>query len=230
MKRFWKTAAAAPLGEAFTVRLDDRPVRTPKRRELVVPTAALAALLAEEWQAQGETVDADGMHLNRLATSVVDLMPERRRAALEQLLDYARSDLLCYRASGPKPLLDAYERHWTPALTWLETTLGVRLRVIEGLMPEAQPETAIRALAAVLESRDDWHLVGLHALATTTGSLVLALMVEAGRLEGGAAAGAALVDEHFQRDRWGEEAEALARERRLRAEVEAAARYLRALD
>ncbi|TVQ35273.1 MAG: ATPase [Geminicoccaceae bacterium] len=229
MKRFWRDVGVVAEAEGFVVTLDARTVRTPKRQPLLLPTRALADLVAAEWRAQGETVQPDTMPINRLATSVVDLMPERRPAALEQLLGYARTDLLCYRAAGPENLLAAYRQHWDPPLTWLARTHGPELRVVEGLMPAAQNEAVIEGLQQRLVALDDWRLVGVHGITTVTASLVLGLMVEAGALTAEAAAAAALVDEHAQQARWGQEAEALGRERRLRGDVHAASSYLGAL-
>ncbi len=229
MKRFWQHAAVAPAEGGYVVRLDARTVRTPRRHELRLPTPGLAQLVAAEWEAQAETVEPDTMPVNRIATSVVDLMPERRTGAIDQLGDYARTDLLCYRAGGPAELVGAYARHWDPALAWLERAHGARLRVVEGLMPADQPPAAVATLTGLIDAFDDWRLVGLHAAATTSGSLVLGLMVAAGALSGEAAADAALVDERFERARWGEEVEALRRERRLIRDLVAADRYLRAL-
>ena len=152
MKRFWREAQPVTLEHGHGVALDGRPLRTPKRRPLAVPTPALAAAIAAEWQAQGEVVDPVTMPLNRLATSVVDLMPERRRAAIDQICGFAATDLLCYRAAAPAELLEAYRRPWDPPLAWLRDVRGVRLVVVEGLMPAAQPVSAIDALGAMVHA------------------------------------------------------------------------------
>ena len=229
MKRFYATADAAPADWGFTVRLDGKPVKTPAKRPLIVPTAALAEAIAAEWGGQGDTVAPTTMPVNRLATTAVDLMPERRSGAVEQVVEYARTDLLCYRAAYPDALAAAQARHWDPPLAWLARRHGVRLAVATGMVPVAQSEAAVRRLATVVATLPDWPLVGLHALTTTTGSVVLALMVHAGALAGAAAADAALVDERFERAQWGEEADAAGRERHLVAEVAAAERFLAAL-
>jgi chaperone required for assembly of F1-ATPase len=229
MKRFWKDASPAATEGGWTVHLDGRPVRTPKRRPLALPTESLALAVAAEWQAQAEIVAPASMPLNRLAASVVDLMPDRRDAAIDQIVAFVGTDLLCYRAGEPTPLLDRYRQHWDPPLHWLHRERGVWLRVAEGMMPQAQDEAAVRAVGAMVAALDDWRLVGVHGVATATGSVVLGLMVEAAALEGQAAADAAFVEERFQRQRWGDEVEALRREARVVAEVVAAAAFLRLL-
>jgi len=230
VKRFYRHADTAPAEWGHTVRLDGRPVTTPRRRPLVMPTAALAEVVAAEWAAQAETVAPDTMPVNRLATTAVDLLPERRSGAIEQVVEYVGTDLLCYRAAFPSELVEAQRRHWDGPLAWLEAAHGIRLEVTAAMTPLAPADTAVRGVATLVAGLTDWPLVGLHALTTATGSVVLALMVHAGALTAAAAGDAALCDERFERARWGEEADAAARERRLLAEIDAAERFLRALD
>jgi len=230
VKRFYRETDTAEADRGWTVRLDGKPVRTPAKRPLIVPTAALAEVIAGEWASQEETVEPAAMRVNRLATTAVDLMPARRSGAVEQVVEYAETDLLCYRAVHPRALVDAQARHWDPPLDWLARTHGIRLATTTGMMPAAPDAGAVRAVAAVVAREPDWPLVGMHALTTATGSVVLALMVRARALTAAAAADAALVDERFERDQWGEEADARERERRLAADVAAAVRFLDALD
>jgi chaperone required for assembly of F1-ATPase len=230
VKRFYREVVTAPADWGYTVRLDARPVKTPRQRPLILPTPALAERVAAEWAAQGETVAPDTMRVNRLATTAIDLMPDRRTGAIEQVVEYVETDLLCYRAAFPAALADAQARHWDPPLAWLAATHGIRLETTASMTPLDPPATAIRGIAGIVAGLGDWPLVGLHALTTTTGSVVLALMVHARALAAAAAGAAALVDERFERQRWGEEADAKARELRLLAEVEAAEHFLYALD
>ncbi len=230
MKRFYRASDTAPAEWGHTVRLDGRPVQTPRRRPLILPTAALAEIVAAEWAAQAETVAPDSMPVNRLATTAVDLMPERRSGAIEQVVEYVGTDLLCYRAAHPGELAAAQARHWDPPLDWLDASHGLRLEVTTGMAPVTPADDVVRRVAMLVAGLTDWPLVGLHALTTATGSVVLALMVRARALTAAAAADAALVDERFERARWGEEADAAARERGLLADIDAAERFLHALD
>ncbi len=229
MKRSYASVAVAPAEGDFLVTLDGRPLRTPKRRVLSLPSEGLARLVAAEWAEQGDVVRPTAMRVSRLATTAVDLMPDRRSGAIEQVVEYARTDLLCYRASGPADLRAAQARLWDPPLAWLAATHGIALDVTCGVMPGAPCEAAVRQLAAVVGGLADWPLVGLHAATTAAGSIVLGLMVQARALSAAAAGDAALVDERYERARWGEEAEALDRERRLLADLAAAEAYLGAL-
>ena len=229
MKRFWREVGVVAAEGGWRVVLDGRPVGTPAKRPLVLPTETLARAIACEWRAVEGEVRPETLRLTRLANAATDQMPERRGAALELLLGYASTDLLCYRASEPPDLVRRQEVAWQPLLDWLESARGVRLLVVHGILPEPQPDAATRALARQLEALPDWPLVGLHALATAQGSLVLSLALMDARIEPGEAVATALLDELYTTLRWGTEPEQEWRHAVLRLEVEAATRFLRLL-
>lgn len=231
MKRFYKvvdTAADAAAGHA--VRVDGKPVRTPARNVLAVPTAALASAVAGEWDAQGEQLAPATMPLTRLVTTTLDLMPARRADAVAEAVAYAGTDLLCYRASDPDTLTARQRAAWQPWLDWAERHLDARLVVTHGIDPVPQPEAALDTLRRTVERLDDWRLVGLHATATLTGSLILALAVERGALGAGDAFEAALLDDLYEIERWGEETTQQERHASLRRDLGAATTYLRLLE
>jgi chaperone required for assembly of F1-ATPase len=226
MKRFYTTAAVGEADGGWTVHLDGRPMRTPARNVLVMPTPALGGAVAAEWQAQETVIDTQAMRLTRLATTAVDLMPERRGDAIAEAADYAGTDLLCYRATSPASLAARQEAAWQPWLDWAERRFDARLLASAGVMPARQDEVALRSLRAAVERVDDWRLVGLHAATTATGSLVLGLAVEAGDLGAEAAFATSLLDELFEIEQWGEDAEQVARHARLHADLHATERFL----
>jgi chaperone required for assembly of F1-ATPase len=229
LKRFYAhvTIGAAPAGS--TVLLDGRPVRTPARRLLTLPSPALAEAVGEEWRAQAEQIDAGGMRLTRLATTVIDLMPMRRGEAVAEAAGYAGTELLCYRAERPTVLAERQDAAWQPWLDWAQRQFDAPLVVARGIMPIAQPEVALKALHAAVERLDDWRLVGLHAATTVLGSLVLGLAVERGAVSAERALQAALLDELFEIEQWGEDHEQARRHERLRGDLAAADRFLRLL-
>ena len=229
MKRFYAqvTIGADPTGS--TVLLDGRPVRTPARRLLALPSPALAEAIGEEWRAQAAEIDAHSMRLTRLATTVVDLMPARRGEAIAEAAGYAGTELLCYRAERPTVLADRQEAAWQPWLDWAQRQFDAPLLVARGIMPVAQPEVALKALRAAVERLDDWRLVGVHAATAVLGSLVLGLAVERGAVSAERALRAALLDELFEIEQWGEDHEQTRRHERLRADLAAAELFLRLL-
>jgi chaperone required for assembly of F1-ATPase len=226
MKRFWREVGVGAAEGGWRVVLDGRPVATPAKRPLMLPSEALARAIACEWQAVVGEVRPEVMRLTRLANAATDQMPERRPAALEVLLGYAGTDLLCYRAGEPEDLVRCQQAAWQPLLDWLEARRGVRLRVVQGVLPEPQPDEAVQEIARQLEALPDWPLVALHALATALGSLVLAFALMDGRIDAEAAVAAALHDELYTALRWGTLPEQERRHGELRLQVEAATRFL----
>ena len=227
MKRFYRDVTTAGGAGGWSVLLDGRPVRTPARRALEVPTEALAEAIAAEWAAQGDAVEPDTMRLTRLATTAVDLMPQRRVDAVAEAAGYGGTDLLCYRAVAPASLASRQSEAWQPWLDWAERQYDARLAWVRGVMPASQPAVALKALSHAVERLDPWRLVGVHAAATTLGSLVLALALERGVIDAERAVATALLDELFEIEQWGEDAEQARRHTRLQADVAAAERFLR---
>ena len=219
----------AAAAEGHQVLLDGRPVRTPARRALAVPSATLAAAVADEWRAQGETLQPASMALTRLISTAIDRMPALRAAAIDEVLGYAETDLLCYRAAAPADLADRQQQLWQPWLDWLARSHGVELVVTTEMLPVPQPETALARLRSSVEPLDDWRLVGLHAVTTALGSVVLGLALFEGEIDAEQAIAASLLDEQFEIERWGREREMERRHNALRYDVEAAARFLACL-
>lgn len=226
MKRFWQEVTLASGDGGHQVLLDGRPVRTPAKNLLVLPAEGLAAAIAAEWAAQEDEVRPASMPLTRLATTVHDRLPARRADAILEVLGYARTDLLCYRAAQPLDLVARQKRTWQPLVDWLAATHGARLSVTTGVLPVDQPDAALERLAEAVEPLDDWQLMGVHAAVTALGSIVLGLALHAGRIDAEGALDAGLLDERFAIEHWGEEREQLRRHAALRADIEAAAAFL----
>lgn len=226
MKRFWREVAIGSDQTGHRTLLDGRPVRTPAKRGLAVPTARLANLLADEWRQQDTQVRPETMPLTRLANTALDRMPQTRMAMVGEVVGHGATDLVCYRAGEPPELVERQDAVWQPMLEWVAATHGARLGVTRAILPMTQPDATLGRLREVVERQDDWRLVGLHAATTALGSLVLGLALMAGRLDAEAAASASLLDELFEMERWGQEKDALDRQRVLRREVHAAKGFL----
>jgi chaperone required for assembly of F1-ATPase len=226
-KRFYQDAAADPAG---VIALDGKPVRTPGKAPLALPSRALAKAVAQEWRAQGERVDPGTMPLTRLANSAIDGVAGREQAVIDDILAFAGSDLLCYRAHGPRKLAEAQSKHWDPVLAWAKEALGAPLVLAEGVMHVAQPDASLARLRRQIEGRGPFGLAALHVLTALSGSALLALAVALGRLTPEEAWAAAHVDEDFQIGQWGEDAEAKARREARWRDFAAAARMLKLLE
>ncbi|MCU0893574.1 MAG: ATPase [Rhodospirillales bacterium] len=230
-KRFYKTAAASLAdgdeeGSGYRVSLDGRPIRTPGGRPLILPTQAVAEAIAEEWERQTDRIDVAAMAFTRLAATAVDRVAEGRPAVIEMLLSYAGADALCYRAEEPIDLVLRQQQRWQPLLDWAAESLGARLVVTLGILPVAQPEPALAALRLVLDGMDSWELTALAVIAQACGSLVLALALARGRIQPAEAFALSQLDESYQIERWGEDAEAARRRLALHDDIRDAWRFM----
>ena len=229
MKRFYNNVAAAGTDGGFQVLLDGRPVRTPAKALMILPTLALAEAVAEEWLAQGEDVRPSTMPLTSLASTTLDLTVKQRDVVVEQLAAYARTDLLCYRVDHPEELAAREVRLWQPLLDWAALCYDAALHVVVGIMPREQPEGACRALAAAVAAYDDWRLTALQTATTGCGSLVIGLALVERRIDAEEAFEASQLHESYQIERWGEDHEAAARRAALRADIADIRRFVELL-
>ena len=230
MKRFWKAVTVEPEDEGFAIRLDGRPVKTPARAALVVPTEALAQAIAEEWRAVGETIDPRAMPLTGLANAAIDRVAPERQAFADGLARYAEADLACYRAEGPRELVGRQEQHWDSLLGWARRRFDVDFATTSGLMHVAQPQATVERLAHAVAALDAFRLAGLSPLVTIGGSLVAALAVLERVMPAEQAWDAVSVDERWQLQQWGSDAEAEVALANRRRDFLAAARFLELLD
>jgi chaperone required for assembly of F1-ATPase len=227
LRRFYKTASASPAeGGGHGVALDGKPLRTPAKAVLVVPTRTLAEAIASEWEAQGEVIEPAGLRLTRLANTAIDRARVAREAVIEEILAFGGSDLVCYRAEGPIELVRRQNAAWEPLLAWLQATFGVALRVTAGVVPLSQSEAALASLRAVLAAMDDMVLTALQSATTACGSLVIALALAEGRITATDAFRLSRIDEAFQAERWGEVDEARATQDSIREVIASAGRFM----
>ena len=229
-KRFYKDVAVAAGEGGFVVQLDGRPVKTPGKALLALPTEGAAELVANEFAAQGETLDLASMPVYRLVNTAIDGVASDPQAVVEDILRFSSSDMLCYRADGPHTLVQRQNEAWDPVLDWARATLGARLLLAEGVIHVEQPREAIAAIGVHLNQRAEaLRLAALHVMTSLTGSALLALAVDFRELDAEKAWQAAHVDEDFQAEHWGQDAEALARRAGRKRDMIAAARLIEAI-
>jgi chaperone required for assembly of F1-ATPase len=222
MKRFYKEVSVAPSDGGFAVLLDGRPVKTPARNSLLLPTGKLAAAIAAEWREQGEEVVATSMPLLRLANTVIDGVAANRESVIDAILRFGENDLLCYRAHQPPELVTRQREGWDSMLDWARQRFGAHMMIAEGLGHVDQTPQALAALRLALTGHDVFTLAGLHVVASITGSLVLALAVVEGQTSGARAFELSRIDETYQAEKWGEDAEAAKRTTALAHELDKA--------
>lgn len=228
MKRFYNLAQAVEAPPGFwQITLDGKPLQTPQKRVLAMPSARLAAALAAEWNGQGDTVDMQTMPLTQLATGAIDRVAPRRQEIIRDLVAYIETDLLRYRSSSPKGLSERQLISWQPLLDWAENMIGVKLVPVEGIMALAAPQGQKDVLTGILENYDDFVLLGLTQASRISGSVVIALALLNGRLDGEMAYNVSILEELWQTETWGMDPEADARRAAIKNDLNEVAHFLK---
>ncbi len=226
MKRFWKSAEAVKSGSRWGVELDGKPLRTPARAPLEVPSEALARAMADEWNAAPETFEPRSMPLTGFANAAVDRVAPDPAMFGASLAQYGESDLTCYRAEGPQGLVNAQEQAWDSLLAWGRRRFDVDFRTTCGILHVAQPVATTDRLAHTVAALDPFRLAGLSPLVTIGGSLLAALAVLEGAVTVAQAWDAVSVDDRWQLEQWGADSEAETRLENQRRDFLAAAAFL----
>ena len=230
MRRFWKQAVTVERDGAWIIELDGKPVRTPARALLELPTEALANAVAEEWNAVGESLEPRSLPLTGLANAAIDRIAPDREAFVANLANYAQGDLVCYRAESPAALVARQQEHWDALLGWARRRFDVDFCTTSGITHVDQPAATVERLSHALAVLDPFRLAGLSPMVTIGGSLVAALAVLEEALPVSAAWEAVTVDDCWQLEQWGSDAEAEAALENRRKDFFAAAHFLTLLS
>lgn len=225
MKRFYKGVSIAADDAGHAILLDGRPIRTPKRAQLVLPTSALADAVAAEWEAQGDDILPGTMPLTGIANAAIDWVAPDPVGFAAPLAAYAETDLLCYRAPEP-PLARVEAEGWNPILAWAEAAHAVEFTLVTGIIHQPQPTATTAALRDALLGHDSFRLAALSPIITIGGSLVIALAHISGAFDSETLWQAVTLDERWQEEQWGSDDEALKQRARHHAEWQAASRFL----
>ncbi|MDO9418885.1 ATP12 family chaperone protein [Pararhizobium sp.] len=230
-KRFYKEVSIGQGADGHQVLLDGRPVRTPAKHALAVPTTALAELLRAEWAAQVDVINPALMPVTRLVNTAIDGVATDPQAVFEDILRFSGTDLLCYRAASPEELVARQADLWDPVISFAASSLGARFILIEGVMHREQPREAVAAFAVTLKKFDSpIALACLHTITTLTGSAILAVAFAEGEIDAAEVWSLAHLDEDWQIDLWGTDDEAEARRAKRWDEMKAAAATFTALN
>jgi len=227
MKRFYRDVTVEQAGQGFAVRLDGRAIKTAAGHPQTLPSRALANALASEWHAQGEELDITLFRFRDLADYAIDIIGTGRSAARDKLMSFAQTDTLCYRADPEEALFRRQQEVWEPLLTEFEAREGVRLEWVSGIIHRPQPAETLAKLRGTLNAQDDFRLAGLHMVTSVCASLVIGM----GALEAGADAdllwSAANLEELWQAELWGQDAEALSRLETRRSQFTTGLEFIR---
>jgi chaperone required for assembly of F1-ATPase len=226
LKRFYAEAATAQVDDLWRVLIDGKPVRTPNRAYLATASKPLADALAAEWASQGEYVVPAQMHLNRLVNTAIDGIVGREELVIDNIVAYAASDLVLYRAKEPPDLRALQDNAWDPPLAWAANR-GARYQPTTGVIHVKQTHASVQAMKEFIKQYNALQLTALHSITTLTGSGILAAAFADGAMSEAEVWAAAHVDEDWQVSKWGQDAEAAARRDRRRDEMGAAAKLFR---
>lgn len=221
-QRFYDCVTPVARANGFGVTLDGRPLRTPARHLLEVPTARLARALSAEWDAQRPAIDPGALPLTRIVATAIDAVAPHAAAVADEVAHYAAMDALLYRADGPEQLVALQCRHWDPPLAWARTRFGRSFRLAMGVMAVEQDPALITAFRREIETLEPLRLTALHVVTTLTGSAVLALAVAHAAFDPDTVWAAGHVDEDWNVTQWGEDAEAARRRSQRRREFDTA--------
>jgi chaperone required for assembly of F1-ATPase len=229
-RRFYREVTVLRGDDGWQVALDGKLLRSPMKAALILPSEALAMAVRAEWDAQGERIRPASMPMMQLASTAVDRVLPNREQIVADVTAYAASDLLCYRAATPADLVRRQEEQWQSLLDWANHRFDVSLCTTTGIMAVEQSAQSLAILKRVVDQLDPWRLTALASVTATAGSLVIALALLEGRVTPEAAVAAAHLDELFQAERWGEDAEAMVRRRGQAQDIADAARFVTLLD
>ena len=207
-RRSWKCVKVSKKNNSFSILLDDRTAQTPGGKDLVLPTRGLADRISGEWQIQKEFVEPGLMPFTQRANTALDCIGLNRTAAVSALSDYASSDLICYRADGPDLLAQRQRQSWDPIVAWADQLFSTRIQVGSGIMPIAQPRKTLSSFRSLIDELDDFALTAFAEIVALSGSLLIGLAVIHRRLTPNEAWDLSRIDEQWQTEHWGEDAEA----------------------
>ena len=215
VKRFYKLVTTDKTAEGCTVLLDGRSLKTKAKKSILVPTEALAIAIAEEWQKQGEEIDPLSMPIMTLASTAIDLVEGNEATKIKEISRYAETDLICYYAEGPEDLVNRQRAAWEPLHSWSKDVLAAPLETTDSIIAVPQKKKTLERLSQEVQSMNHWQIAAMQELVSLSGSLVVALALNMGRLKADQAIEATQIEENFQAEKWGvDEEEAAAREQK----------------
>ncbi len=226
-KRVYKAVGVLQDAEGWHVTLDGKQLKTPMRKPLATPIKALAEAIAAEWDAQKEFVEPESMPLMRLLSTAIDRVTPERDSMIDELMKYADTDLLCYRAAHPAILKTRQETVWQPILDWVAAKHGATFTVVDGILPAEQSAETVAKLKAAIAALNDIHLTAFQAAAAITSSLTLSLAFVQGRLNSPELFAASQLDETYQIEMWGEDELATDRRNRIAADLDGIGAFLK---
>jgi len=209
-KRFWKKVDVVSLEKGFCIKLDEKILKTPAKKEMLLPTKALAKKIAAEWDRQVDEIDPNSMPFTKSANAALDKVFEQIEEVSSLVCDYGDTDLLYYRADSPAELKMRQQSSWDPIIDWAKETFEVKINCGTGILYIPQERELIYKLSKEISVLSSFQLTGLYDIVSITGSLILGLATINGRLSAEEAFNLSRIDELWQIEQWGVDEEAQA--------------------
>lgn len=225
-RKFYKDVQ---VSDANAILLDGKPIKTPMKNALVMPTHKLALAVAKEWTAQSKVIDPETMPLTKLANTALDRATVERHSVLDEIIAYAGSDLVCYHADRPPDLVKLQKLHWQPVLDWAQTKLNATFNSTSSITHVQQSDACLNAVRKHVDTLNQWQLTGVYLLMTLTGSCLLSLMAQA-KSPADLIWAAAHVDEDYQISQWGEDREASERRKGRKREFDGLVEFFELIE
>ncbi len=226
MKRFSKIARIEPAAAGYAIRLDERPVKTPMKADLILPNLALARAVCAEWNAVGDDINPIAMPITGLANAATDKISADRSGFIDAIAAYGESDLFCYRAEEPDDLVRRQEAVWGRYLRWAQARYTLSFTVVNGIMHQPQPAPTLARLKEAVAQLGNWQLAAASKIVPITGSLVALLALTEGEVSAADLWPDLVLDELWQEEKWGADDFALKNRRDREADFMAAAEFL----
>ena len=227
MKRFYKDVTVGEQDQMFTILLDGKTIKTPEKSLCLMPTREMAQAVAREWDDQLEEINPALMPVTKLANTAIDRLDKRRAELIDELVEYAGSDQLCYRAEHPDELVNLQNQIWDPLLKRMSDIHGIELKLAAGIIFQQQEAEQLSKIRALIEAIESFKLMAFYAMTTVSGSVTIGFNLFEGHITVDQAWQAGHLDENFQTSKWGSDAEAEERRENLKSELENAAKFLK---
>ncbi len=219
-KRFYKNVAVINEKGEYAITLDDRKIKTPMKMALTVSNEQLANAIAAEWEQQKEFIDSETMIITKMTNTAIDRVAPRKTEIIEELVTYAGSDLICYRAEEPASLVETEKQNWDPFLTWFKDEKEINLKLATGIIHVQQDPEVLEKITHLYEPLDEFALTALYNITTMLGSALLPLSYALGHGNEQQIWSAAHIEEDYQIARWGEDEQAALRRAKRKAEFD----------
>ncbi len=220
MKKFWERVQLKKTDiSSYEIFLDDKILKTPLRKKLIIPNLKIAEEIYKEWNQDIKIIDKDAMIFYGILSTSIDKICGNRKLYIDDILDFIDTDLTCYRAEKPNDLVQWQSKNWDPILLKVEKYINSKINVFRGIMPLKQDQEIHIKITKLLTKFNDLEILVLHRIANITGSVFLSLCIFISDKIKEKAFELSFLDELWQAENWGYEEEASKNRNKINLEL-----------